>query len=98
MASRYTLNVDCRDVADGWQCTVLIAGDGTATRHQVAMTTEDRARYAPAGVTADDLVRASFAFLLERESPRSILRAFELPIIGRYFPEYEAEIRSRLGG
>jgi hypothetical protein len=42
-------------------------------------------------------VRASFAFLLDHEPKESILRAFDLPIIGRYFPRYEADVRRRLG-
>ena len=41
----------------------------------------------------EDLVRRSFEFLLEREPRTSILREFDLPVIGRYFPEYEREIR-----
>ena len=44
-----------------------------------------------------ELVRASFEFLLEREAKESILTRFDLPVIGRYFPEYEPEIRKRLG-
>jgi hypothetical protein len=36
--------------------------------------------------------------MLEREPRESILREFELPVIGRYFPEYEREIQRRLGG
>jgi hypothetical protein len=40
-----------------------------------------------------ELVRASFAFLLEREGPESILRAFSLEQIGHYFPEYADRIR-----
>ena len=50
------------------------------------------------GRTPDDLVRASFAFLLEREPPESIMRSFELPIIGRFFADYPDEMRRRLGG
>jgi hypothetical protein len=38
-----------------------------------------------------------FEFLLQRESNTSILSSFELPVIGRYFPEYEDEIRRMLG-
>jgi hypothetical protein len=41
------------------------------------------------------LVEQSFRFLLDRESPQMILAAFDLLEIGRYFPEYEAEIRRR---
>ena len=50
------------------------------------------------GADADpaELVRESFAFLLERESPASILSRFDLPVIARYFPEYEGEITRRL--
>ena len=45
-----------------------------------------------AGVPDDDLVRASFLFLLEREPASSILRRFRLDVIERYFPEYRTEI------
>lgn len=48
------------------------------------------------GLTADQLVRESFRFLLQRESPSSILQRFDLTVIERYFPEYRREIRHRL--
>ena len=38
------------------------------------------------------MVRRSFEFLLEREPPESILRSFDLTVIGRYFPDYERVI------
>ena len=41
---------------------------------------------------APDLVRASFEFLLERESPSLILKEFNLRVIANYFPEYEAKL------
>ena len=43
-------------------------------------------------VTPEVLVERSFEFLLEREPNTSILRTFELSVIGRYFPEYEKTI------
>ena len=49
-------------------------------------------------VADEELVRASFEFLLEREPASSILRKFSLHVISRYFPEYPAEIHARLGG
>ena len=58
----------------------------------------------PAGMADDlgwsgsdetELVRASFAFLLEQEPPTSILGSFSLDVIGRFFPEYPSEIRCR---
>ena len=45
------------------------------------------------GEPPEDLVRRSFVFLLAREPKESILGRFDLPLIGRYFPEYEREIR-----
>jgi hypothetical protein len=48
--------------------------------------------------STEELVRRSFEFLLEREPKESILSSFDLPVIGRYFPEYEGEIKKRLAG
>ncbi len=42
------------------------------------------------------LVYETFAFLLEREPRSSILRAFDLTEVSRYFPEFEAEMAHRL--
>jgi len=39
-----------------------------------------------------NLVKKSFEFLLERESAEAILSSFELPLIQRYFSDYEREI------
>jgi hypothetical protein len=86
------VSVSCLPEADGWRCDVMIEADGTQTRHRVAVAPADLDRLAPGATDPTDLVRRSFAFLLERESPQSILRSFELPDIARYFPEYEAEI------
>jgi len=74
---------------------VTVEEDDSRTTHDVTVSTEHIARYAP-GASAEDLLRVSFEFLLERESKESILRAFALPVIERYFPEYPREIRGRL--
>jgi hypothetical protein len=42
------------------------------------------------------LVEESFAFLLEREPPTSIMTSFALTDISRFFPEYLEEMRARL--
>jgi hypothetical protein len=47
-------------------------------------------------ITHEKLIQRSFEFLLEREPNTSILRRFELSVIGRYFPEYESVIRNML--
>ncbi len=63
------------------------------TEHRVTVSVGDLAHLAPGATDPIDLVRRSFAFLLAREPKESILRTFDLPVIGRYFPEYEREIR-----
>ena len=45
---------------------------------------------------AEEVVRESFQFLLERESAASILPEFSLDQIGRYFPEFFQELPRRL--
>lgn len=44
----------------------------------------------------EDVVRESFAFLMEREPATSILPEFSLAIISRYYPEYKDELPERL--
>ena len=65
-------------------------GRGT-TVHEVTVWPSDVARYAPAA-NPEELVEASFRFLLEREPKESILSRFELPVIERYFPDYASRI------
>ena len=87
--------VRCEPAGDGWRCTVTVGTDPGATEHEVDVgrdTLEELAR----DRMPEELVAASFAFLLEREARESILRSFELPVIGRYFPEYPSEIRRRM--
>jgi hypothetical protein len=65
-------------------------GRGTTT-HAVTVWPSDVARYAPAA-TPEELLEASFRFLLEREPKEAILSRFELPVIERYFPDYAGRI------
>jgi hypothetical protein len=92
-----TLDVTTTPSPGGWTCEVTI-GNGTTTRHRVRVSRTDLARLSPDASDPEDLVRASFEFLLEREPNESILREFDLPVIGRYYPEYEREIGPRLTG
>ncbi len=82
---------------DGWTCDVVLRDDGhEASSHRVRVAATDLDRLAPGATDPTLLVRVSFEFLLEREPPSFILRTFDLPVIGRYFPEYETEIRRRV--
>ena len=92
------IDVQCDGSRDeGWLCTVALReGDTEVSSHRVRVSAADLDRLAPGNDDPVRLVRASFAFLLERESPQMILRSFELSEIGRYFPDYEGEIRRRI--
>ena len=73
---------------------VVVEQGRNTTTHEVTVTPEDVARYAP-GATPERLLEASFEFLLEREPASSILSRFALPAIERYFPDYPRVIRQR---
>jgi hypothetical protein len=75
---------------------VTVTEHGTETRHQVTAPRALVERVAP-GKSAASVVAASFRFLLEREPKESILGTFELGVISRYFPEYEATIGGYVG-
>jgi len=68
----------------------------TITEHLVTVTPEYAEKLTRGHATAEQLVARSFDFLLDRESNTSILRSFELPVIARYFPEYERVITDML--
>ena len=67
--------------------------DQTTTNHRVTVDPAYHEKLTDGHVSTDKLVEKSFEFLLQRESNTSILRAFELPVIGQYFPEYETTIQ-----
>jgi hypothetical protein len=68
----------------------------TTTTHRVTVSPDYYEKLTGKRIGVEDLVRKSFEFLLERETNTSILPSFDLPVIGRYFPEYENTIRSLL--
>ena len=85
-------DVQCQRIDNGWLCAVTVADDHSASSHTVAVPDTDLRRFAPGAVDPIDLVRRSFDFLLAREPKEAVLHSFDLPVIGRYFPEFEREI------
>lgn len=66
------------------------------TTHVVSMSQDYYRKLCGARVTHEWVIVQAFKFLLERESNTEILPEFDLPVINRYFPEFEAEIAKRL--
>lgn len=89
------VTVDAEAANSDWKCRVVIDHRGEHTEHSVIVSQDDVKRWGRGSAKEDveDLVQRSFAFLLEREPPSSILLTFDLSVIERYFPEYDRIIR-----
>ena len=75
---------------------VDVRENGTSTHHVVTVPDGLAAALGAEDLDPGELVRVSFEFLLEREPPSSILRRFDLDVIGHYFPEYRRDLTRRL--
>ena len=71
-------------------------GGATTTSHEVTIPDGYLEKLGVAAFAPARVLEESFRFLLEREPNTSILRSFALPVIARYFPEYEEEMPGRL--
>lgn len=89
------IHVERLDDADPLTLAVVVREDGSESRHRVTVRRQTLNHLAP-GHTAEQCVAAAFRFLLDREPKESILREFELTVIGRYFPEFERELADYL--
>jgi hypothetical protein len=96
------LDIRCEPTAGGFGCDVTVRDDGGATAHRVTFAEAEVVRLLPGQPAtpdaAESLARETFRFLLEREPKESIMRAFGLSDVKRYFPEFEGEIRLDPGG
>lgn len=71
-------------------------GSGSS-RHTVTLDPAMLARLTTGHtVGGEAFVQAVFEFLLERESKESIMSRFDVSVVTRYFPEFEAEIAGYL--
>jgi hypothetical protein len=80
----------------GREFQVHVRDGGQQTTHRVSVPERLSGGVQVPGDDLERAVRESFGFLLERESPASILRQFSLSDISRYFPEYPQELARRL--
>jgi hypothetical protein len=82
--------IDVREVnAETFHVTVTAS---STTEHEVNVQPEYALKLCGGTMSTLELVKKSFAFLLDRESNTSILRKFDLRVINQYFPEYESEM------
>lgn len=77
-------------------CEVVVSEGASQTTHRVTVPQDLYERLTAGKITKADCVKAAFHFLLDRESKESILRTFDLPLISKYFPEFEKEFHNYL--
>ena len=70
---------------------VTVVAQNTTT-HTVTVQADYARKLTNGRLTNTELLKKSFEFLLQREPNTSILRSFDLSVIGRYFPDYEREL------
>lgn len=88
--------IEVEQVGEG-EFRVRVIEGKNETSHRVTLKPEDYERLAKGKAEPAELVRRSFEFLLENEPKESILARFDLSVIGRYFPQFEREMKRRLG-
>ena len=79
------------------QFEVVLPAPKGDTHYQVTMSSADFEQLSGGRATPEGCVRAAFQFLLDREPAASILRRFDISVIGRYFPEFRPEFPRYLG-
>jgi hypothetical protein len=89
----HMLTVEATPEAQGWQCTVEVAGAEATSRHVVRVRSRDLERWGRPDETPQQFVARAFEFLLAREPASHILHNFEVTDISRYFPEFDREMR-----
>ena len=77
---------------------VTVTEGGSSQSYRVTVPDETYQKLTQGKISKADCVKSSFKFLLDRESKESILSSFDLPVIGRYFPEYYDEYKYSCDG
>ncbi len=82
--------VSQKEIDSGWELVVKVEDDGRNTQHTVTVEEEYFERFN--FETPDELVLASFRFLLDHEDNEAILPSFKLSDIPNFFSEYEEQV------
>lgn len=75
---------------------VRVIEGATESTHRVRVSEDTYRKLCGGTIEPDELIRRSFEFLLAREPKESILPEFDWAAIGRYFPEYERELKRKI--
>lgn len=81
----------------GWRFNVSLFSDGRKHDYDVTLSWPDYDHWSHGRVPPEQVVRAAFRFLLDREPASAILGSFDCAVIRRYFPEVDQELGGYLG-
>ena len=68
---------------------VIVRDARGESRHRVTMQADEVERWTKFGAEPSRCVEAVMRFLLDREPKESILSAFDMRVVRRYFPEFD---------
>jgi hypothetical protein len=77
----------CR--GSGFTFDVIVRDLRGESQHRVTIEADEAERWAQLGAEPSRCVEAVIRFLLDREPKESILRAFDMRVVRRYFPEFD---------
>ncbi len=92
-------NIDIQSATEtdnGWSYKVKLNEGGSQQQYSVTLSRSDYERWSNSQVQPEQVVRAAFDFLLEREPASAILSQFDCSVIRRYFPEVDRELPKKL--
>ena len=75
-----------------WEYHITLLEDDTNLGEYVMTMTSDEYHGYGGTEDPDDVVRATFRFLLDREDPEMILERFSISVIEKHFPEYSEKL------
>ena len=75
---------------------VTVTSVGSTTKHMVSVAKAYCDQLGTPASAPSIVVEATFRFLLDREPKESILRRFDLSVVGQYFPEFDQVLQDYL--
>lgn len=82
---------------NGEKFEVTVSEQDSSTVHTVTLEDDYYQALTEGKVTEEDFVKKCFEFLLEREGKKSILSSFNVKVIKNYFPQFEQQIKGKIG-
>jgi hypothetical protein len=86
-----TIEVECVAKDEPLRFKVVVQDGSGQSRHEATISQALLRRLSRDGSPAEEVIRAAFRFLLDREAKESILSRFDVSVIPRYFPDFERE-------